>query len=55
MNLKHLISKSTYGTIGYISSQNDLDVLQSYLIYNNPVLNEFNAIIFAFNTENNPK
>ena len=53
MNLKHLISNSTYGTIGYVASQNDLDVLQSYLVYNNPVLKEFNKIVFAFNTEDN--
>jgi len=55
MNLKHLITNSTYGTIGYISSKNDLDTLQSYLVYNAPVLNEFSGIIFAFNTENDPE
>jgi hypothetical protein len=44
MNLKQLISKSVYGTIGYISSQEDLDVLEQYIVYNLPVLKEFKRI-----------
>jgi hypothetical protein len=49
MNLKQLINKSVYGTIGYISSQDDLDLLESYIAYNLPVLKEFKKIIVATN------
>jgi hypothetical protein len=49
MNLKQLINKSVYGTIGYISSQDDLDLLESYLLYNLPVLKEFKQIVVATN------
>lgn len=49
MNLKQLINKSVYGTIGYISSQKDLDVLEQYIAYNLPVLKEFKQIIIATN------
>jgi hypothetical protein len=44
MNLKQLINKSVYGTIGYISSQDDLDLLEQYILYNLPVLKEFKRI-----------
>lgn len=44
MLLKKLINKSVYGTIGYISSQEDLDLLEQYIIYNLPVLKEFKRI-----------
>jgi hypothetical protein len=49
MNLKQLINKSTYGTIGYISSLEDLDLLESYIVYNLPVLKEFKQVIIATN------
>lgn len=49
MNLKQLINKSVYGTIGYISSQNDLDLLEQYILYNLPVLKEFKKIVVATN------
>ena len=49
MNLKQLINKSVYGTIGYISSLDDLDLLEQYIIYNLPVLKEFKQIIVATN------
>ena len=49
MNLKQLINKSIYGTIGYISSQNDLDLLEQYILYNLPVLKEFKQIVVATN------
>jgi len=45
MIIKELINKSVYGTIGYISSQEDLDILEQYIIYNLPVLKEFKKII----------
>jgi hypothetical protein len=49
MNLKQLINKSIYGTIGYISSQDDLDLLEQYIVYNLPVLKEFKQIVVATN------
>lgn len=55
MNLKQLINKSVYGTIGYISSQDDLDLLESYILYNLPVLKEFKQIIVATNYKNYPE
>jgi len=49
MNLKQTINKSVYGTIGYISSQKDLDLLEQYILYNLPVLKEYKQIIIATN------
>jgi hypothetical protein len=49
MNLKQLINQSVYGTIGYISSQDDLDLLEQYILYNLPVLKEFKKIVVATN------
>jgi hypothetical protein len=49
MTLKQLINKSVYGTIGYISSQGDLDLLEQYIVYNLPVLKEFKQIVVATN------
>jgi hypothetical protein len=48
MNLKTLINKSHYGSIGYIENNNSIDLLGSYLMYNKPVLDEFKDHIFAF-------
>jgi len=47
--LKQIINKSVYGTIGYISSQDDLDLLETYILYNLPVLKEFKQIVIATN------
>jgi hypothetical protein len=49
MNLKQLINQSVYGTIGYISSQDDLDLLEQYILYNLPVLKEYKQIVVATN------
>jgi hypothetical protein len=49
MNLKQLINKSVYGIIGYISSQEDLDLLEQYILYNLPVLKEFKQVIVTTN------
>jgi hypothetical protein len=49
MNLKQLINNSVYGTIGYISSQDDLDLLEQYILYNLPVLKEYKQIVVATN------
>jgi hypothetical protein len=55
MNLKQLINKSVYGVVGYISSQNDLDLLEQYILYNLPVLKEFQKIVIATNYKNYPE
>ena len=52
MTLKQLINKSIYGTIGYISSQDDFNKLEQYILYNLPVLKEFKQIIVATNYSN---
>ena len=49
MDLKQLINKSVYGTIGYISSQDDIELLEQYILYNLPVLIEFKKIVVATN------
>jgi hypothetical protein len=49
MLLKELINKSIYGTIGYISSQDDINLLEQYILYNLPVLKEFKKIVVATN------
>lgn len=55
MNLKQLTNKSIYGTVGYISSQDDLNLLEQYIIYNLPILKEFKQIIVATNYKNYPE
>jgi hypothetical protein len=54
MNLKQIINQSIYGTIGYISSQDDLDLLEQYILYNHPVLKEFKQVIVATNYNEDP-
>lgn len=49
MVLKQLINKSTYGTIGYIASEDDLIRMEQYILYNLEVLKEFNNIVVATN------
>jgi len=49
MLIKELINKSVYGTIGYISSQEDMDTLEQYLVYNLPILKEFKQVVVATN------
>jgi hypothetical protein len=49
MVLKNLINKSIYGGMGYISSQNDLNLLEQYVLYNLPVLKEYKQVIVATN------
>lgn len=47
--IKQLINKSVYGTIGYISSQSDIEVLEQYILYNLNVLKEYKQLIIATN------
>ena len=49
MNLKQLINKSAYGTIGYIGSENDLIKTDKYFAYNREVINKYAHIIIATN------
>lgn len=49
MLLKELINKSWYGTIGYIAKEEDLEVLEQYIVFNLPVLKEFQGIVIATN------
>jgi hypothetical protein len=49
MKLKELINESWYGTIGYISKQEDIDLTEQYILYNLPVLKEFKQIIVSTN------
>jgi len=53
MTLKELANKSVYGTIGYISTQEDVDFLEKhYVTYNLPILKEFGHIVVATNYDN---
>lgn len=47
--IKQLINKSVYGTIGYIGSKEDLDLLEQYILFNLSILNEFKQIVVATN------
>jgi hypothetical protein len=53
MLLKELINKSWYGTIGYISKEEDLDILEQYILYNLPILQQHQGIIVATNYGSN--
>ncbi len=44
-----------YGGMGYISSQNDLDLLERYILYNLPVIKEYKQVIVATNYKNYPE
>ena len=49
MVIRELINKSVYGSIGYISSVNDINSFEQYLMHNLPILNEFKQVIIAIN------
>jgi len=49
MILKDLINKSYYGTIGHISKEKDLEVLNQYILRNFEILKEYKNIIVATN------
>lgn len=53
MTLRELANKSVYGTIGYISTKEDVDFLEAnYVTYNLPTLKEFKHVIVATNFAN---
>lgn len=47
MILKKLINKSYYVANGYIESLDSLSILESFIVYNLPVLKEFKKIVVA--------
>jgi hypothetical protein len=49
MNIKELINKCTYGTQGYITSQEDLHKIEELIIYNFDVIDQFKNVIVATN------
>ena len=49
MKLNKLINKSYYSSVGYISNENDLNTLESYILYNLPVLKHFKGHIVVTN------
>ena len=49
MKLKELINKSTYCSTGHISCQEDIDKLEQYILYNLPVLKQFQQVWFINN------
>jgi hypothetical protein len=49
MNLKKIINKSVYAPTGYIGSEDDLNRLEQYIIYNLDILKEFKQILIATN------
>jgi hypothetical protein len=55
MLLKNLINKSVYGNISYVASQDDLNLLEQYILHNLPVLKEYKQIITATNYKNYPE
>ena len=52
MGIKTLINKSYYGTQGYISSLEDLNILESYIDHNQPIISEYKNVIVATNFSN---
>ena len=49
MKLKEIINKSVYGTNGYISSLEDFNKIEQYILYNLDILLHFKQIIVATN------
>jgi len=56
MILKDIINKSYYGSVGYISTLEDINRLEQYIVYNLPVLKEFiNVITSTTYIDNDPE
>jgi hypothetical protein len=49
MKLQEIIDQSVYGTIGYISRLEDIDLIEQYILYNLTILKKFKKIIVATN------
>jgi len=53
MILKELANSSVYGTVGHVSTKEDVDFLEKhYVTYNLPVLKEFGHVLVATNFDN---
>jgi len=53
MKLKKIINKSYYGSVGYVGSLEDLNIIEQYILFNTPILKEFKNIIIATNYSGN--
>jgi hypothetical protein len=53
--IKQLANKSVYGTVGYIGSKQDLELLEQYILYNLLILKEFKQIVIATNYNEYPE
>jgi hypothetical protein len=49
MNLKQIINKAAYGTIGYVGVENDLIKIDKYFAYNRDVIDQYAHVIIATN------
>lgn len=49
VTLKELAKDATYGTVGYIGTEEDLETLEQFILFNLPVLTCFNKIIVSTN------
>jgi hypothetical protein len=49
MLLEELVSKSWYGSIGYIAKEEDLSTLEQYILYNLTILQKHKGIVIATN------
>jgi hypothetical protein len=55
MKLKEIIIKSHYASVGYIESQEDINKLEQYIVYNLDILKLFKGVIFSTTyKEDNP-
>jgi len=50
MILSDVISKSYYGSVGYVENENDISRLEQYIVYNLPILNKFKGVIMPTET-----
>jgi len=55
MILKEIINESWYVANGFVNSLESIEVLESYILYNMPVLKEFKGIIIATTYFNYPE
>jgi hypothetical protein len=55
MILKEIINKSWYVANGFLSSINDIELLEGYILYNLSILKEFKGIVIATTYKNYPE
>ena len=49
MIIKEIFNKSICGQMGYIGSQDDINLLERYILYNFEILKEFKHVIVSTN------